>query len=288
MYPEVGLVKEKHITKKAVAAFRLHLAAEEKSTATTQKYLRDVAAFAAYAGSAPVTRQTVAAFKRQLLADGYAVRSVNSMLASLNSLFAFLGWHDCRAKNIRMQPQAFCAEEKELTRAEYERLCQAARQNRNERLLLVLQTVCGTGIRVSELPFITVEAAQKGEAAVSLKGKTRTVFLVRALRGKLLRYAAAHGIKAGPIFITRTGRPMDRTNVWRQMKGLCAQAGVSPSKVFPHNLRHLFARVFYAMEKDIAKLADLLGHSSIDTTRIYIVSSGREHRRRMEAMQLVL
>ena len=163
-----------------------------------------------------------------------------------------------------------------------------AKQKGNERLNLILQTICGTGIRVSELQYITVEAVKNREATVSLKGKTRSVFLVKELRKKLIRYAAKQNIQSGAVFITRTGKPMNRTNIWREMKGLCKQAGVNPKKVFPHNLRHLFARTFYGIEKDIAKLADILGHSSINTTRIYIISTGSEHRRRMEHMRLII
>ena len=171
---------------------------------------------------------------------------------------------------------------------EYTRLCRTAEKKHNERLTLILQTICGTGIRVSELQYITVEAVKQGEAIVSCKAKTRSVFIVKDLQKKLLRYAAEQNIKSGMIFITRTGKPISRTNVWREMKALCEEAGVNPQKVFPHNLRHLFARVFYGIEKDIAKLADILGHSSINTTRIYIISTGTEHRRRMENMQLII
>ena len=210
------------------------------------------------------------------------------MLASINSLFAFLGWHDLKVKSIKLQQQIYCPEEKELTKAEYARLCRTAERNHNERLNLILQTICGTGIRVSELQFITVEAVKLGEATVSCKAKTRSVFIVKELQKKLLRYAAEQNIKSGMIFITRTGKPLSRTNIWREMKALCNEAGVNPQKVFPHNLRHLFARVFYGIEKDIAKLADILGHSSINTTRIYIISTGTEHRRRMENMRLII
>ena len=210
------------------------------------------------------------------------------MLASLNSLFSFLNWMDCRVKSIKLQRQIYCPEEKELTKAEYMRLVNTAKQKGNERLNLILQTICGTGIRVSELQYITVEAVKNGEAVVSLKGKTRTVFLVKELKKKLLRYTEEQNISSGSVFITRTGKPISRTNIWREMKGLCEQADVNPQKVFPHNLRHLFARVFYGIEKDIAKLADILGHSSINTTRIYIISTGNEHRRRMENMRLII
>ena len=280
-------MKGQIITARMIAEFKEHPILEERSAATVEKYIRDVKAFSAYTQNAAITKETVIAYKKNLQ-ENYAVRSVNSMLASINSLFAFLGWHDLKVKSLKLQQQVFCPEEKELTKAEYTRLCRAAERKHNERLCLILQTVCGTGIRVSELQFITVEAARCGEAAVSCKAKTRTVFLVKALRQKLLRYAAEHGIRSGTIFVTRTGKPINRTNLWREMKALCAEADVNPQKVFPHNLRHLFARVFYGIEKDIAKLADILGHSSIDTTRIYIISSGTEHRRRMENMHLIL
>ena len=175
-----------------------------------------------------------------------------------------------------------------LTKAEYTRLCRTAERKHNERLNLILQTICGTGIRVSELQYITVEAVEHGEAVVNCKAKTRSVFIVKELRQKLLRYAAEQNIKSGMIFATRTGKPISRTNIWREMKALCVEANVNPEKVFPHNLRHLFARVFYGIEKDIAKLADILGHSSINTTRIYIISTGTEHRQRMENMRLII
>lgn len=210
------------------------------------------------------------------------------MLASINSLFAFLNWHDLKVKALKLQQQVFCPEEKELTKAEYARLCRTAERKHNERLNLILQTICGTGIRVSELQYITVEAVKNGEAVVNCKAKTRSVFIVKELKQKVLRYAAEQGIKSGMIFVTRTGKPISRTNIWREMKALCEEANVNPGKVFPHNLRHLFARVFYGIEKDIAKLADILGHSSINTTRIYITSTGTEHRQRMENMRLIL
>lgn len=270
-----------------VDAFREYLLTEEKSPATIEKYTRDVTAFLRFVRGGPLSKQTVVAYKQELQRN-YAARSVNSMLAGINCLFSFLGWEDLRVKTVKLQRQLFCREEKELSKAEYLRLCHAAIRKGNRRLSLILQTLCGTGIRVSELPFITVEAARQGVVTVSCKSKTRMVFLVKELKQKLLRYAAEQGIKSGGIFVTRTGRPISRVNIWREMKVLCGAAGVNPQKVFPHNLRHLFASVFYALEKDIAKLADILGHSSIDTTRIYIVSTGTEHRRRMEHMRLIL
>ncbi|ERJ01231.1 MULTISPECIES: tyrosine-type recombinase/integrase [Eubacteriales] len=281
-------MKGRILTSEAIDCFKKYLREEEKSENTIEKYLRDVRAFAAYLKSAEITKEAVIAYKNKLLSENYAVRSINSMLASLNNLFVFLGWADCRVKSIKVQRQIYCPEEKELTKAEYMRLVSTAKQKGNERLNLILQTICGTGIRVSELQYITVEAVECGEVVVSLKGKIRSVFIVKELKKKLLRYAAEQKIKNGVIFVTRTGKPISRTNIWREMKGLCEQAGVNPQKVFPHNLRHLFARVFYGIEKDIAKLADILGHSSINTTRIYIISTGDEHRKRMEHMRLII
>ena len=281
-------MKGRILTSEAIQNFKKYLKEEEKSKNTIEKYMRDVWEFTTYMNGAEITKESVIAYKDKLIYKNYAVRSINSMLASLNSLFSFLNWMDCRVKSIKLQRQIYCPEEKELTKAEYMRLVNTAKQKGNERLNLILQTICGTGIRVSELQYITVEAVKNGEAIVSLKGKTRSVFIVKELKKKLLRYAAEQGITSGTIFITRTGRPMSRTNIWREMKSLCESAGVNPQKVFPHNLRHLFARVFYSIEKDIAKLADILGHSSINTTRIYIISTGDEHRRRMENMRLII
>ena len=281
-------MKGRILTSEAVKSFKKYLREEEKSENTIEKYLRDVQAFVTYLGGSEVTKEVVVSYKNKLLSESYAVRSINSMIASLNSLFSFLNWTDCRVKSIKIQRQIYCPEEKELTKAEYMRLVNTAKQKGNERLNLILQTICGTGIRVSELQFITVEAVRCGEAVVSLKGKTRPVFIVKDLQKKLLRYAAKQEIKSGAIFITKTGKRMSRTNIWREMKSLCEQANVNPNKVFPHNLRHLFARVFYGIEKDIAKLADILGHSSIDTTRIYIIATGSEHRRRMENMRMII
>lgn len=280
-------MKGRILTTKMLIDFQKYLVSQEKSKATTEKYLRDAKAFGNFAGNGEITKEIVITYKEHLR-ENYAVRSVNSMLASVNSLFAFLGWFDLKIKALKVQQQVFCSEEKELTKAEYARLCKAAQSNHNERLNLILQTICATGIRVSELKFITVEAVKQSEATVSLKGKTRSVFIVNGLKKKLLCYAAKQKIKTGMIFVTRTGKPINRTNIWREMKNLCKKANVNPQKVFPHNLRHLFARVFYNIEKDIAKLADILGHSSINTTRIYIISTGMEHRRRMENMRLVI
>lgn len=281
-------MKGRILTESKIAAFVAYLKSEEKSENTVEKYIRDVRAFATYVGNAEITKETFISYKNNLLSESYAARSVNSMLASINSLLSFLGWADLRVKSIKLQRQIYCPEEKELTKAEYMRLVHTAKQKGKERLNLLIQTICGTGIRVSELQYITVEAVKCGEAVVSLKGKIRSVFIVRELQKKLLRYAAEQKITMGAIFITRSGKPMSRTNIWREMKSFCEQAGVNAQKVFPHNLRHLFARTFYGIEKDIAKLADILGHSSINTTRIYIITTGNEHRQRMENMRLII
>lgn len=225
-------------------------------------------------------------YKKALVGVGYAACSVNSMLASVNSLLSFLGWGDCRVKNLRVQRQTYCAEEKELSKAEYLRLLKAS--GKNTQLNLVLQTICGTGIRVSELRYFTVEAVQHGRITVSCKSKTRTILVPGKLKNLLLNYARQHRITTGPILLGRNGKPLDRSSIWRQMKQLCKSADVAPSKVFPHNLRKLFARTFYGIEKDIAKLADILGHSSINTTRIYIMTTGAEHRRKIERLGLVI
>ena len=281
-------MKGRILTKETITGFINHLHLEEKSANTIEKYARDVKAFAAYLNGNVVSKELVIEYKQKLIADGYAVSSINSMLAAENSLFDYLGWIDCKVKSIKIQRQIYCPESKELSRAEYLRLVETAERNHNHRLNMILQTIGGTGIRISELQFITVEAVKSGTVEVACKGKNRVIFIVKKLKKILLRYAAERHIKAGAIFITKSGKPVNRTNVWREMKALCKQAHVNPDKVFPHNLRHLFARTFYKLEKDIAKLADILGHSSINTTRIYIISTGYEHLKRMENMQLVV
>ena len=274
------------ISEESIGAFVDSMRRAEKSERTIEKYRRDVRALRVW-NADEISKESIIAYKKYLTEKGYAKRSINSMLCSVNAYLDFMGRGDCKVKLLKMQKETFCRAEKELTKAEFERLCHAAQTEGNQRLYLLLQTLCGTGIRVSELPFITVEAVRCGEATVTLKGKTRTVFIVKELRKKLLAYAKERGIMTGQIFRTSSGRPLNRTNIWREMKSLCKKAKVEPGKVFPHNLRHLFARAFYAVKQDIAKLADILGHSSIETTRIYIVSTGREHRRLMEKMKLV-
>ncbi|MBE6557729.1 MAG: integrase [Ruminococcaceae bacterium] len=276
-----------HISMKLQQLFENHLRLEEKSPATIEKYTRDVRAFAAYVNGAPVDKALVLAYKNSLT-EQYTATSANSMLAALNSFFRFCGWHELVVKQFRVQRDAFCSESRELTRQEYMRLVTTAEQRGNRRLSLILQTICGTGIRVSELAYVTVEAVKRGEARVNCKGKTRRIFFVPELRKKLLSYIDKFNIDEGAVFRTKHGRPLDRTAIWRAMKSLCTAAKVRATKVFPHNLRHLFARVFYAMQKDIVTLADLLGHASINTTRIYTVTTGETHKRKMKLMKLII
>lgn len=280
-------MKKRFLSEEIIQKFNTHLVEEERSEKTIEKYNRDIAALCRFAEEREISKELVIAYKQHLIESGYAERSVNSMLAAVNSLFQFLEWYDCRVKAIKLSPEIYRPDEKELTRNEYERLVNAAMKQGKEKLAVILQTICGTGIRISELQFITVEAIKRGEAKVHCKGKTRKVFIVSELKTLLLDFIKKNHIKSGPVFLSKTGKPMNRTTVWREMKSVCKAANVNPSKVFPHNLRHLFARVFYKMEKDIAKLADILGHSSINTTRIYIISTGKEHKKKMERMGLV-
>ena len=269
----------------AMARFETYLIREEKSELTIEKYLRDVRHFLSWLGDRELNKNEILEYKAELI-ETYAVTSANSMLSSLNSYLEFIGRHDCRVKAIKQQRRTFLPEEKELSREEYRRLLKAAEGKR--RLWLLMQTICATGIRVSEHRFITVEAAKAGYAEVRLKGKQRVVFLTKKLCKSLLKYAKEHCISKGSIFVTATGKPLNRCNIWAEMKKLCTAAGVSREKVFPHNLRHLFARIYYSLEKDIVRLADILGHSSINTTRIYTMESGRIHRQQIERMEIFL
>ena len=278
---------ERILSANIIAEFNHHLIEEERSQATIEKYNRDIKKLVGFLEGRTVTKELMIAYKQYLLENDYAERSVNSMLAAVNSMFEYLEWYECRVKAIKLAPEIYRPEEKELTQKEYDRLVDTAMEQGKEKLALILQTICGTGIRISELKFITVEAVRKGEAKVHCKGKSRKIFLVDGLRELLSDYIKKNNIRQGAIFLGITGKPMNRTTVWREMKALCKTARVKPSKVFPHNLRHLFARVFYKIEKDIAKLADVLGHSSINTTRIYLVSTGKEHKRNMQKMGLV-
>lgn len=266
--------------------YRNYLSREEKSNATIKKYLRDVHTFIIFSKKHKITKALTLEFKKHLIESGYAVASINSMLSSLNNYLEFLDMPQCKVKNIKTQKKIYCDEEKILTKEEYMRLVASAQ---NQPLLsLILQTICATGIRVSELQFFTVEAAKYGEVTVNCKNKTRTILIPGKLRKLIISYAKKQGIKSGKIFVTKNGNAIDRSNIWKMMKSLCEKARVNSKKVFPHNLRKLFARTFYVIEKDIAKLADILGHSSINTTRIYIMTSGNEHRKKIEKLGLII
>ena len=236
----------------------------------------------------PVTKELTAAWKEHLTCESYCPGSVNTMLVSLNRFLGFLGWGDCAVKTLRIQRRLFREDSKELTRAEYERLVAAAQASGRERLVLLLETICSTGIRVSEVKYITVEALRQGKAEISLKGKIRTILLPGKLCQKLLKYAKKRKTVSGEVFLTRNGKGISRKQIWAEMKSICAKAKVAATKVFPHNLRHLFARTFYKVCRDVAKLADVLGHSSVETTRIYLISTGAEHAHTLERLRLIL
>ena len=275
------------LTAERITAYSQALRQEERSPGTIEKYLRDVWAFARWLDSAPVTKELATRWKEHLCDQGYAPATINSMLAALNGLFHFLGWDECRVRFLKIQRRLFRDAVRELTRPEYERLLAAARERGRERLALLMETICATGIRVSEVRYLTVEAAQRGRAEISLKGKIRTILIPGKLCRKLLKYARKQKTVSGEIFLTRNRSSLSRRQIWAELKRLCKYAGVEPSKVFPHNLRHLFATTFYKACKDIARLADVLGHNSIETTRIYLVTSGAEHARQMERLGLV-
>ena len=275
------------LTEGHIRRYALYLQEQERSAATIRKYLRDLTALQCWLKGAPLTNCALIDWKEMLVA-AHAPATVNSMLAAVNSFLAFMGWRELRIRPLRIQRTLFRDAEKELTRTEYARLVKAADRLGNERLCLVLQTLCATGIRVSELRFITAAAVETGRTEVVNKGKRRTVFLPDQLRKLLRKYLRRQKKTAGAVFTTRTGNPLDRSNIWRDMKALCEAAGVAPGKVFPHNLRHLFARTYYSLEKDLSRLADILGHSSVATTRLYTAESGRIHARQMARVGLLL
>lgn len=275
------------ITQERIKDYVVFLQEQERSEATIQKYARNLTALAVFLAGAPVTKGLLLEWKEELIGK-YAPASVNTMLVAVNGFLSFCGFREFRLRPLRIQRTLFLAEEKELTRAEYIRLVRAAKRQESERLALVIQTICATGIRVSALRFITAEAVWTGRAEISNKGKLRSVFLPDKLRRLLSSYLQKQKITAGAVFISRSGKPLDRSNVWRDMKSLCQSAGVEPTKVFPHNLRHLFARTYYAIEKDLSRLADILGHSNINTTRIYTAESGRIHAQHIEQLGLVI
>lgn len=275
-----------YITNKLMNDYAGFLRGEEKSGVTIEKYLRDLRSFRRYLGSRKLSKEATLGFKQLLIERRYAVASVNSMLSSVNGFLRYCGRQDCCVKRLRVQRRIYVPEERELTKEEYRRLLEASRGD--EQMNLLLQTICATGIRISELRYFTVEAIRSEELTVCCKNKTRTIFLPPQLRKALRRYAARRNIRSGPVFVTRSGNCLDRSNVWAKMKRLCAAANVESHKVYPHNLRKLFARTFYTMEKDIALLADILGHGSIETTRIYIMSTGKEHRQKIEHLNLLM
>ena len=279
--------RQSAVTAALIERYLKHLREQERSAATLQKYAHDLKELCAYLQDAQLTKAALIAWKEQLIGK-YAPATVNSMLTAANGYLRFYGWGNLTVKQLKVQKSLFADESKELTREEYAHLVQAAQRKDNERLALVIQTICATGIRVSELRFITVEAVQTGRTEISNKGKRRLVFLPEKLRKLLRSYARKQKKTAGVVFTTRTGKPLDRSNIWRDMKALCESAGVAPEKVFPHSLRHLFARTFYSLEKDLSRLADILGHSSIVTTRIYTAESGAVHARQMGRLGLVI
>lgn len=270
-----------------IDAYCRTLRSRERSEATVEKYARALRAFALWLPAGKNVDKEVAMAYKSRLAAGYSPASVNAALAALNGFFSHMGWDDCRLKPLRIQRRVFSSGDRELSKGEYERLVAAAERRRSGRLSLLLQLMAATGIRVSEIHAVTLQAVLDEKAVISLKGKVRTILLPGKLCRKLLKYARAQKIASGELFLTRSGRPLNRKEIWAQMKSLCHAAGVEPGKVFPHNLRRLFARVYYASQKDIAKLADLLGHSSVETTRIYLLSSGDEHRRSLESLRLI-
>lgn len=277
----------RQITDEKMDSYREYLFREEKAAATVKKYMREVGIFVNWLSGREVTKELTARWKEELQSCGYVPGTVNAMLSAVNGFFTFMGWQDCRVKFLKIQRQMFRDASKDLEIEEYKRLVDAAYQLNNPRLGLVIETICGTGIRVSELAYITVDAVKAGKAEIVLKGKVRVILMPGRLVRKLLQYAREQKISSGGIFLTRSGRNLSRGQIWAEMKKLCAAADVEASKVFPHNLRHLFAKTFYQAHGDIVKLADVLGHSCIDTTRIYLISTGAEHVRRLDCLGLV-
>ena len=275
------------LTMNQLVLFRQHLAGEERDQSTIEKYIREIRFFQTWLTGRQVTTEIVASWKSYLRTEGYRPETINSKLSALNKFFKFMGWQEYRMKYLKIQRKLFRGTEKELTKEEYIRLLETANSGGKVRLALLIETICATGIRVSEVKYITVEAVERGRAEIALKGKIRTILLPGKLCRKLQKYARKQKITSGEIFLTRSGKGISRRQIWAEMKALCKRADVAPSKVFPHNLRHLFARTFYRVCRDVAKLADVLGHSSIETTRIYLISTGVEHARQLERLGLI-
>ena len=281
------MLTDRFITKQTMDRFYEYLIEEERSSGTIEKYIRDVRPLQSWLGSAPVTKENASRWKQELLQSGRAPSTVNSMLAAANTYFRFMGWDELKLKSIRLQRRFFRENERELTKAEYQLLMETAKKRGDERLALLMETICATGIRVSEVPYITTDAIKKGRTRIAMKGKLRTILIPAQLCRKLRKYATKHRIGRGEIFLTKNGTRLERKQIWAQMKALCKYAGIERNKVFPHNLRHLFARCFYRISHDISSLADVLGHSSIETTRIYLISTESEHIKKIAHLGLV-
>lgn len=276
----------KIITNELIQNFKLYLIEEEKSENTIEKYIRDIFSFKSWLQGREPNKQIVLEYKKTLM-ENYAAASVNSILSSLNSFFVFNKWFDYKVKTLKIQRQIFTSSKKELTKSEYEKLLAAAKVKKNKRLYYIMQTICSAGIRVSELKFVTVEAIKAGQASINCKGKMRIVILPNQLCKMLKKYIKENAVVKGSVFVSRNGKPLDRHSIWKYMKALCDSAGVEKDKVFPHNLRHLFARTYYALQKDIVRLADILGHSSVNTTRIYTIETGKVHRLQIQKLGLL-
>lgn len=274
------------ITNELILSFKNYLIEEEKSENTIEKYIRDITFFMVWLCGQEVTKILALDYKKELC-EKYAPASVNAIISSLNSFFAFMEWHDIRIKVLKIQRQIFSCKDKELTKVEYERLLTAAKSKKNKRLYYLMQTICSTGIRVSELRYVTTSAVKSGQAIINCKGKMRVVILPKNLCKMLKAYIRENKIENGSVFVSRTGKPLDRSHIWKMLKALCETARVSKDKVYPHNFRHLFARTYYNLQKDIVRLADILGHSSVNTTRIYTIETCEIHRKQMQKLGLL-
>lgn len=280
-------VNKKIITNELINNFKIYLYEEERSDNTTEKYMRDILFFREWLQDRSIDKSIVIEYKKELC-ERYAIKSVNSMLSSINAFFVFMGWYDLKVKTLKIQRRIFADKSKELSKSDYERLLIAAKNKKNERLCYLMQTIAGTGLRVSEIKYVTCEAVRQGQAVINCKGKIRQIFLPKKLCQMLKKYVKSQNIKSGSVFVTRSGRPLDRYAIWKMLKDLCESAGVSKDKVFPHNFRHLFARTFYSLQKDIVRLADILGHSSVETTRLYTMESGTEHIKQLQKLGLLI
>ena len=279
-------MQERKITNELITEFEMYLYEEERSGNTIEKYMRDIRFFREWLQDRNIDKSVVIEYKKELC-ERYATKSVNSMLSSINAFFIFMGWYDLKVKTLKIQRRIFADKSKELSKTEYERLLAAAKNKNNERLYYLMQTIASTGLRVSEIKYVTCEAVRQGQAVINCKGKIRQIFLPKKLCQMLKEYIKSRNIKSGAVFVSKNSRPLDRSNIWKMLKDLCKSAGVSKDKVFPHNFRHLFARTFYSLQKDIVRLADILGHSNIETTRIYTMESGTEHIKQLQKLGLL-